>query len=268
MMEIEITSGVLVASALSCVALAIIVLVRSRRNAVHWAFIALCADLALWTAAIFFVVRAESVESARQYVHASFWIACFMPAAYYTFIGLFPSGRFDGSKVLLGVLATSGVALLGLSLAFGEQYVREIALVPGAAPKVRYGPILTGFSVLCALVFVSMHFNLYRKLRRSAGIERRQIQHVFLGVLFATATGALTNVVAPLMGVHDLEPYGPVFVTVMMGFFTYAMVRYHLLDILTILSRTAVFAISSGAVALMFIGSVAVVRWALRGLPV
>ncbi|NUM52814.1 MAG: GAF domain-containing protein [Candidatus Hydrogenedentes bacterium] len=267
-MELAITSGFLAASAVSCVLLAAIVLIRSRRTAVHWAFIALCADLGLWTTAILLVVRADSVEAAHTYVNACFWFACFMPAAYYTFISLFPRGKFDGSIVLLGILAVSGTLLLLLSLTLESQYVREITLTPGSAPKVRYGPLLSGFSALCALVFISMHFNLYRKLRRSAGIERRQIQHVFLGILTATLTGVLTNVVGPLVGVYDMEPYGPVFIVAMMGFFAYAMVRYHLLDILTILSRTAVFAISSGTVALVFISSVTFVQWALSVFPV
>ena len=99
------------------------------------------------------------------------------------------------------------------------------------------------------------------------GYRAQTNQHVFLGILLATATGALTNIVGPMIGIHDVEPYGPVFVAVMMGFFTYAMVRYHLLDILVILSRTAVFAISSSTVALIFLGSVTLVQLALRELP-
>ncbi len=267
-MELMITSGFLAASAISCVILAIIVLVRSRRTAMHWAFIALCADLFGWTTAIFFVIQSTSPEMARFRVDVSFWFACFLPVTYYTFIALFPRGKFDGSKILFGVLAASGTILLCLSVFTEGNYIEEITIPSGAAPKVLYGPILTGFSALCALVFFSMHANLYRKLRRSAGIEKRQIQHVFFGILLATATGALTNVVGPMIGINDMEPYGPVFVVAMMGFFTYAMVRYHLLDILVIISRTAVFAVSSTTVALVFLGSVTLVHWISRDLPV
>lgn len=266
-MERAITSGFLAASAISCVLLAIIVLVRSRRTATHWAFIALCADLFLWTSAILMAIHSQTVEAARLRIDASFWFACLMPAAYYTFISLFPRGKFDGSRIILGVLAIGGMTLLVLSIVMDSQYITDISITPGSAPKVRYGPILTGFSALCALVFVTMHANLYRKLRRSAGIERRQIQYVFLGIFMATATGAATNIVGPMIGFRDLEPYGPVFIVVMMGFFAYAMVRYHLLDILVILSRTAVFAVASATVAIVFLGSAALVQWLLGRLP-
>lgn len=267
-MELAITSGFLAASAISCVILAVIVLVRSRRAAVHWAFIALCADLGLWSASILSVVISDNIDSARTRIDACFLFACLMPSAYYTFIALFPRSKFEGSKLMLAALALGGTALFALALAAGNLYVSEIApLVPGSAPKVRYGPVLKGYSALCAVVVVAMNWNLYCKLRRSAGIERRQIQHVFLGILIASATGILTNVIGPMVGVYDMEPYGPVFITVMMGFFAYAMVRYHLLDVLTILSRTAVFAISSATVALVFISSVTFVQWALSVFP-
>ncbi|MDZ4860189.1 MAG: ATP-binding protein [Candidatus Hydrogenedentes bacterium] len=266
-MELAITSGFLAASAISCIVLAAIVLLRSQRTATHLSFVALCLSLFLWTTAILFVIRAETVEEARLRVNASFWFACTLPAAYYTFISLFPRGKFDGSKVLLFILSAGGLILTCLSLVLDDEYIQDLTLPPGSPPRVVYGPLLTGFSALCAVVFFAMHANLFRKLRRARGIERRQLQHIFLGILLGTASGFLTNIVGPMIGINDLEPYGPVFIVIMMGFFAYAMVRYHLLDIWVILSRTTVFATASGLVALVFLGSITSVHWMLGELP-
>lgn len=256
----------LLAAALSCVLLAVIVLLRSQRHATHIAFVVLCADLFFWTISIFFAVRSTTQDAAFFWITASFWSACVMPSAYYIFIAYFPSGRFDGSKIILAILAVSGTALIVLSHVLSGSYISGLTVSPDHVPIVSYGPLLNAFSCLAAFVFLVMHGNLFRKLRRATGIERRQIQHVFLGILLATACSIITNIVLPMLGVHDYEPYGPVFIVIMVGFFAYAMVRYHLLDIWVIISRAAVFATASGLVVLIFMGSIAVVHQIVRWL--
>ncbi|HRK36347.1 MAG TPA: histidine kinase N-terminal 7TM domain-containing protein, partial [Candidatus Hydrogenedentes bacterium] len=263
---VQITSGFLILSSVSCVVLAGIVGFRRQRTATHRAFIVLCANLLFWSLGVLSIIHADSETSARYLVIATFWSACSLPSAYYAFIVYFPRDKFDGSKWVLGLLLSGGVTLAALSLLPGDAYIRELRIVPGAPPVVEYGPVFSALSVMYLFVFTTMHANLIRKLRRATGLERRQIQHVFLGILSTTALGAFTNVVAPMMGIRDLQPYGPVFTVFMMGFFAYAIVRYHLLDVWVILSRATVFATASSVVALVFLGSVTGIHWVLRGI--
>ena len=104
---------------------------------------------------------------------------------------------------------------------------------------------------------------LIRKLLASSGLERLQIQHVLLGIFLTTTLAYLTNVVAPALHIVGLEPYGPMFTVLMMAIFAYAMVRYHLLDIRVIVSRTTVYAVVTGFVMLTFFSTISLVHLTL-----
>lgn len=263
-MELGLTSVLLGASAVLCAVLGAIVFLRNPRRSTNIAFTVLAINQLFWALGVLAIINANSAEQARFWVVATFLAACYLPVSFYTFIGYFPRGHFDGSKLFLVLLYMTGTVLAILALTPGDHYVRAITMVPRAAPAVSYGPLFEAMSVEYVTIFLVMHANLFRKFRRSGGIERRQIQHVFLGIFTFTLFAILTNILAPLVGIQNLEPYGPVFTVLMTGFFAYAILRYHLLDIWVIISRTTVYAVTSGVVVLVFLGSIAVVHWTFR----
>jgi len=71
----------------------------------------------------------------------------------------------------------------------------------------------------------------------------------------------ITNVVGPVVGSENTEIYGPCFVVIMAGFFAYAMVRYHMLDVWILFSRATVYATVMAFVTVTFMASVSIVHW-------
>ncbi len=265
-MELTITSSLLILSAASSLCMAVVMLVRNHRRATHVAFAVLCTHLAIWTLGVLSIIHTRRQEDASFWLHATFAIACFIPATFYQFIGYFPRGRFDGRKWMLAFFYCAASCLVLAALLRHSWYIEALIMSPDPARhvEVQYGPIFQVFVALYAFAAIAVHANLIKKLRQASGIARRQIQHVLLGIFSMAVFSTLTNVLAPALGVRTLEAYGPVFVVLMMASFAYAMIRYHLMDIWVIISRTTVYAIVTGIVIVIFLSSISLVHWAFR----
>ncbi len=263
-MQVGMTSFFLILSAALCVTLGLTVLVRNPRRATNIAFVALCFALVLWTVGVLAIIHASDVASATFWIRVTFVVSSFFPLCFYAFIGYFPRGVFDGIRGLMVFYGITAVVLSVLAFLPGPWYIREVVVSEGAPPVPEYGPVFQVYVAICAFTFVVLHANLIRKLRGASGVARRQLQHVLLGIFSSTLLGSVTNIVAPAIGIGSLEAYGPLSVMLMTGFFAYAMVRYHLLDIWVIFSVTTVYAVATGVVILIFLSTIALVHLVFR----
>lgn len=267
-MDTTISSILLLFAAASCLILAIIVLAHNHRKLVHWAFAALSVNLMLWALGVFAIINsydpfhvAESEESVRFWLRATFIVACFFPITFYQFIGLFPRGMFTGSRRYL-IFHYVAVPIL-IALSFSQWHIREVRFVDGI-PVASHGPVFLIYFGMCLVMFVVMHLNLFRKLRHATGVEQRQIHYVLLGIFASVFVGTITNIVLPAFQINELQPYGPMFLVLMMGLFAYAMVRYHLMDIRVIASRTTVYMVVTTFVIGTFVTMAYLVQWIVK----
>jgi signal transduction histidine kinase len=238
--------------------LGVVVLANNPQKRTHQALAVLSLNLMLWALGVLFIIHCRERAEAEFWIRATFMVSAFLPATYYTFIGVFPRQRFEGVRPVLTFLWAGGivVALLG----FTKWHLVKVEVFPDRPPNPQYGPAMLGLLLCISLFAVFSFFNLLGKLRSSAGVERRQIQMVMLGIFVSTTVATVTNVLAPIFH-RQTETYGPDFMVFMVLIFVYAMVRYHLLDVWLIFSRTTVYAILTAFVALTFAGSVSLVRW-------
>lgn len=272
-MELWITSAFLALAAASCLGLGVLVVLRTHRRTLQLLFAALCLNLALWTLGVLCVIQSDTVRQADLSVRVTFMISAFLLPSFYQFVCYFPKGQFNGFRSLLTFFYVSSVLLCIGAFWPGDGYIRAI-IMPGdpeagnvVMPQVEYGPIFHWFTLVNIICFVALHANLIRKMRRSTGIELRQLQHVLLGILGMTMLGMVTNVYAPAFGVTSMEAYGPVFIVILVASFSYAMMRYQLLDIWVIISRTAVYFVAMAFVVSTFFGSISLIRWSFLALP-
>ena len=267
-MDTTINSILLLFAAASCLVLAIVVLTHNHRKLVHWAFAALSVNLMLWALGVFAIINsydpsepAHSEYMVRVWLRTTFIIACFFPITFYQFIGLFPRGMITGSRRYLTFHYILAPLLVGLS--FTSWHIREIRFVDGI-PFVSHGPVFLVYFITCLIMFVVMHLNLFRKLRHATGVEQRQIHYVLLGIFASIFVGTMTNIVLPAFQINDLQPYGPIFLVLMMGLFAYAMVRYQLMDIRVIASRTTVYMVVTTFVIATFVTMAYLVQWIMN----
>ena len=79
------------------------------------------------------------------------------------------------------------------------------------------------------------------KFKRSTGIEKLQIKYLFIGLLISGVITLFTNLLWPLIsGSNELSKFGPFSMIFLIGFTTYAITRYRLMDIRIVLRKTIV----------------------------
>ncbi len=258
-MNVWVPTVLLITSALSSLALGAIVLLRQPHRATNRSLAAVCLNLVLWSSAVAMIIHAEDEESLRRWLAIAFGVAAFLPATFYNFIAHLPGQRFQGSRIIgVGTWVLAPVFVAG---AFTPWHVTEIVMVPGALPHVAYGPVFGLFNLFLLVPFVAGAINLYRKQKQTSGLRRRQVRHGLFAIYAYALLSISTNVLAPLLGVGNVQAYGPAFATFMVGWFAYAIIRYHLLDISFIVSRTTVYLLTTAFTGGIFFLATSILFW-------
>lgn len=211
--------------------------------------------LMLWALGVYVVIQSSTLAEAMLWIHLSEFVVCFTPAAFYHFVGYFPRGKFDGNRKCLMFLYTTGVILAIFTL--HPDYLREVTLFPAKPPLVTHGPALVGLVINIVIALVAVHTNLRRKLRETQGFGRRQTQFVMMGIYCIAALSILAGILEPLFNIMRFQAYAPVMTMLLMGFFAYAMVKYHLLDTRAFVSRALVYIAATAFVIATFLGFMA-----------
>ncbi|MCX5759776.1 MAG: ATP-binding protein [Candidatus Hydrogenedentes bacterium] len=258
-MNIAVSTILLLLSAVLSCTLGGAVIFRNPWKRTHRHFAVLSLNLVLWSLGVVMIIHSRSEAEARFWLKATFIVASFLPATFYHFIVFFPHQRFEGLRLVLGLLYAGAVTqVVGT---FTPWYVQSVTLPPHQAPLVIYGPVFVAYSIWVLLSMGFSFTDLILKRGKATGVERRQIEHVLIGIFLATTFASATNILAPVLKIGSLEAYGPIFTVLMMGILAYAMIRYHLLDIWLLVSRTTIYAVVTVFVIATFLGTVSLVHW-------
>jgi signal transduction histidine kinase len=234
-----------------------VVLIRNPLKRTHRMFAVLAGSSVLWALGVAVIIHCRTEASAVFWIRSTFIAASFFPATVYHFAAIFPHQQFKGYRSLAAALyGTVAVIIIG---SFTPYYLRSVSVSATSPPQVAYGPVFTFFSVMVVVSLLMSSWNLYRKQRQARGVERRQIEHMLLGIFLCMSCSILTNVLAPVLEIRNLEVYGPIFTLLLMSVVAYAMIRYHLLDIWVLVSRTTIYAAATAFVFATFLGTISVV---------
>ena len=237
----------------------LVVLIRNPERITHRVFALLTLNLSMWALGVFFIVHCRNYDSARLWIMVTFGVASFLPATFYHFIGYFPNQHFKGIRWYLYFLY--GGAFVLTALVNTDWYIVSLEVSPVLPPSAKYGPVFQAYTAMLVLTTVLMFVNLFRKLSHSEGIQRRQIEHVLGSIFGGLGFAIATNVLLPaLFDVNSMELYGPCFVVLMITGLAYSMVRYHLLDIWVIVSRTTTYAVVTVMVFVLYFSVVSLVH--------
>ena len=265
------TTGLLVATAISALLMGLFVWSRSPSRIDHAAFLLVTLNVALYAVGVGVVFTTTSPDVAEALLRFTFVISAFLPASLFLFLELFPRplpaadaepGQPRTSLALS--LAVVVVSLLVATATFTPLYGLRVELIPNAPPEVwQTGLANDALGVFIVLCYCLALARMLRKLWRASGLVRRQIQYVLLGIFVSSGLAIGTNVLMPLLGSVPSQPYGPSFFLIMVAFFGYAMMRYHLLDVWVIVGRTTLYALLTFGTAFIFLGSVWLVQLAI-----
>ena len=254
-----------------------VIAARRSDNAVGWSLSAISVALGVAFAAQSYadytlIVASGSLPGGAAAVWLSLWVPVLALVAATFFCLLFPEGRSLSHRWRwVGRLALMGGVLLvlGLSLAPGTLDERNY---PGARNPVGLegaGSLLegtttvgTGLTLVALLLAV---VSMILRFRRSIGVERQQLKWIVYAGTVAAGGFALTLFLSgPFANaVFALAFLAFIGVPVAAGV---AIMRYRLYEIDILINRTLVYGVLTVSLALIYLGSVVSMQYALRAL--
>jgi signal transduction histidine kinase len=184
-----------------------------------------------------------------------FWIkfltagAILIPIFYFNFILTFL--KLDKNAVKKRVLRLGYfLSLTFFLLSFTQLLVRD------AVPKLNFPfwPVPGSLYPLYLLIFSGyIGYSIYllmNAMKKSIGYRKNQIKYVLIGSILGFS-GGFTNF--PLWYNVPIYPFGNFAVLLFFIFFTYAVIRFKLLDITVIMKKTAAYSLSAGLLTSLFV---------------
>lgn len=242
-------------SAIATVALAIFVLSRQSHEPANRHFFVFAVCVAGWT--ILNTMFIENTDETVRYTIAlaSYGIAMALAVNFFLFCHDLALKKYSkkvlrGAKII-GCIAAAASAVPGV-VAYGVDPVNVethlISLVVYAAVLLLF--IGGGLWLLARTV---------RVLPSKAG--RRRIYIVLTGLSVSALIGVGCNLVLPLLGNYAFVSFGPLGSLVLVCTCAYAIVRYGLFDVRTVVLRTTAYALSLAVLAGLYILLVSLTYW-------
>lgn len=110
---------------------------------------------------------------------------------------------------------------------------------------INFGDNYSYYVCFLAFYFLASLMFLVKKFKRTAGIEKKQLQMVIIGSYGTILAGFFTNLILPWFGNFKLFWAGPALVMFLVLFFGYAITKYGLFNIRIITTEIFVVALST-----------------------
>lgn len=195
---------------------------------------------AAWTVANYFSLNSPTADATLFWIRAVMFITAPLGPTLYIFIKAFPNKELVINKTFLNTLIglTLVVQLLAFTpFIFSGVTITENQITPTPAP----GIIL--FAILFMGLPIAGIFEIFRKYRRSTGVERQQLKFLVFGISVTFILLIITNFVFVLLfKLSNFVIFGPMFSLIFVGVIFYTILKHRLLAIRLILARSVAYA--------------------------
>lgn len=203
---------------------------RSQRQSLSVKFfIAIIASIVSWSIAKILFYYGSSTIIDILAVPLLYISGIAIAASFLIFAYIFPKTEVHLTKKMYTAVFLPAI-LFSIVFIFSDLIVGGAAEVNGVK-GVILGPFYFVYVLLVAIYFLLGHIFLIINLNKSKGILRAQFVYVLLGSTVASIGGMMTTLLLPWFGNFHLYWLGPPMTLVMIVFFSYSIVKHHLLNV-------------------------------------
>ncbi|MFA5645146.1 MAG: ATP-binding protein [Candidatus Ratteibacteria bacterium] len=242
---------------------AISVYVKNQHRLSNRVFPLSSLNLALWCFSTFAIVSSHSTTQAEIAIRIACSIGAFLPANFRFFVDTLgrPQEPFSlRQKRVLTLFYLLGICLAAIT--WLPNFIRSVEFSPPGVfvdlpgPEAQYdGPLFFLYSFGTLLLMAEALFRLFQKTHTSHGIFRLEVQYVFIAILSGTIFVAGTSLFPALLGSTLLSRFAPFSSVIMTGIISYAIARYHILDISIVFEMTTLAILVTGVLLLFYLAS-------------
>src|SRR3989339_1773312 len=209
----------------------LLAILLKRKSNISSAFSVVIFGISIWT----FIVLIWPLFNDQNILYifglVAYWGALVSAVGLYYFSYVFPISNVS-FKTFFRV-STFVAFFGGLIMTLIPGFVLKSATGHGYQLDTGYG-IYPFFSLLGLLLFIALS-NLIYKYFHLYGLYKLQLRFFFFGAMLTSITGFVSNALLVLIGIYDFIWLGPVITLIFIGFVTYSITHYRLLDIRSVL---------------------------------
>ncbi|MCD6407617.1 hypothetical protein J7L87_01025, partial [bacterium] len=230
----------LLLSTLTNLSLAFYVLIRNPKRIQNRVFSIFILNLVAWSLTNFFISICNDINRVDVWGRWAYTFGSLIPANFLLFCLFFPTKIKKFSKSAILIIYSISFSFMYMSQ-FTKFLQRGVIFHNGVFRPVL-GPLHTIWAIYEIGTMGGGLYYLFKKWKYSKSrYESLQIKTVFLGLGISSFIGSLTNVILPSLGISHFVSLGPTMTVVIVGFITYAIVRYRLFDITVALKKTLLY---------------------------
>jgi signal transduction histidine kinase len=240
----------LMTTAVLSLSLGFLVYLRNRTGLINKTWFAVTISITVWAIGFIGVVMSNNAPAALRWQHVLDIGSVFIPATFFHFVAVLLERHKNVKKrYLLEYRAVYIVAVAICLLIFSPLFKGGMVPVFTFPYWINPGPLYFIYPLFFSVTTVYFLFLLAGAYRRSFGIKRGQIKYVMVAIVIGFG-GGLTNFFPQLFKIY---PFGQYFVAFYVLFITYAISRYRLMDIKTLIKRSSVFALLVVIIGALFV---------------
>jgi signal transduction histidine kinase len=231
--------------AISCVILSAITILVSKTT-LHRLLLFFNLVVAVWGAGLYIVGIAHTESGALfgwRFAHAG---GFFVGPVFYHLVSVLAERR---RKKLLYFAYLQ--AMLFIPVGFATEFIFNKTRFVFGVYFIEMNPLyFIGFALYIFFVILSF-YELFRYLPKTSGHKHTQALYIIIGFLigFIGATSAFL----PMFRIDIVYPLGNLGITLYVFILSYAILRYHLMDIRLVIRKSLVYSISAGILTALFI---------------
>jgi len=219
----------------TCFLLSFFIILKGKRNKQNKLFSVATILTGIWCAFPFLSYLAQDDSVALSYVRIIYFFAVFVPATWLNF-HLTILGQAKAKSRLIALIYF--LSLPWVALVFHPQFIKGVVRT-ASFTYLTPGSLYLFFFLFFAAVMLVVLFNLFKGHRESQGHKKNQVKYILLASIISIIGGLIHFVSAYL----KIEPIPhDVFIIIFPCLIAYAIVKYRLMDIRVIITRTAIFA--------------------------
>jgi len=209
----------------------------------------------LWSIGMFMYRGTPDHTMAVFWARFLYFASGSIPVSLLFFSFVFPNEKLNLSKLKKTIIFVLPFFII-LSSFWPGFIVKDIIIERSLENEMVFGPGYNLWSSFLLCYFLWAFVNLIKTYRSSSNIVRLQIKYILIGASIALVGGTITNLILPAFGNTVLGWMGQSFTIVMVGFVSYAITHYRLMNIKFILTRSILYAILVVIVASSFSASI------------
>ncbi len=193
----------------------------------------------LWTVCMI-VYRGATEDSVLFWSRILYISATMISSSFLLFTYIFPFGIFKLDKIKTALIFAPNIILIFLIL-FSNEIIESVTVNYSEENTIIFGSLYLAYICYILIYFFLGFWNLFNSYRKSSGLYRAQLRYVFIGFFISANIAFITNLLMPWMENTSLNWAGQVSTMLWVGFTTYAILRYRLMDIRLALGRGIIY---------------------------